>query len=149
MEVRTFAVCTAVGLLLAGGQVFAASGQDAAGQKTAGKAVFTVPSSARMPKGRPGQRLKPIDVAAQQRAAKRKELRAEEGSQLKALSRDRTLSRDEKLEKARQLKKETEEKLKAQMSPEELKSYQAAKDKEQALKAKQGKHKQKEKAPAK
>jgi hypothetical protein len=149
MNVKHAMLCTLVAANLLGGELWAANQPQAATPQAASgtKATFSIPSSARRAKGRPGQRLKQIDVAAQQRDQKRKELLAEEAKQLQALAKDRTLTRQQKMEKSRLIHQQTEEQVKTQMSPEELKNYEAGKERSRILRAKLKKQKEQTSAP--
>ncbi len=85
-----------------------------------------------------GTRLRKVDKDAmtKEQQGKIKQLMNEEAEQLKALSRDRSLSRAQKMEQARQIREANQDKIKALLTPEQLKKYEEASEKKRAFREK-------------
>ncbi len=102
-------------------------------------------ASGYMRRGVPGgARLRKVDKDAPtkeqqgniERQGKIRQLVDEEVEKLKALSRDRSLSKEQKMEKARQIREATQNKIKALLTPEQLKKHEEATEKKRVFQEK-------------
>jgi hypothetical protein len=85
-----------------------------------------------------GYKLIKVDKNAltKEQHAKIQQLLEDEAKQFQALSRDRSIPKEKKPEAARQIRETTQVKIKALLTPEQLKNYEAAEEEDRAFREK-------------